>query len=360
MGNWRTRLTLAFLVVAAATLLASSGSAGNRTAEVTFQALPGDSVTYGESFATTTTFKNTGNSNFTHVQLRQLVPATGGANPASATLLDSSCGAVIVGNEAVCEFDSLGSGQTATATLLWGAPASGAGCASCLATSGIWLIKEGKPTNSNEVFPFPATPFAATLLGGDGSQEKKKAGGYETQGVGVGSCTAGAGNLHTNPALTNTDPVSSTVCLPLFTIPTGSFAFGLSSTITEITTEPATGVQKTLGQSVVCVAALGQSCVAGHVPFNWGTTTKARHVFRILGSALTGNKTITKVFHNGAELKLCSTTQGASSLNGCVVSITSSSSFLSFSPSSSNTNPPSGNKVWTVVADAPTNGPWNW
>ena len=100
------------------------GSAGNRTAEVTFQALPGDSVTYGESFATTTSVTNTGNSMFTQVELRQLVP-TGASGTAS--LVTSSCGAVVVGNEAVCTFEKLPSGGTITATLVWAAPHVGGG-----------------------------------------------------------------------------------------------------------------------------------------------------------------------------------------------------------------------------------------
>lgn len=322
---------------------------------MTFQALPGDSVTYGQSYATTTSLTNTGNSMFTQVQLRQLVP-TGASG--SASLVTSSCGAVIEGNEAVCTFGKLSSGGTLTATLVWDAPASGAGCTDCLTTDGEWLIKEGKPTNSNEVFGFPDGAFSASLLGGDGSQEKKKAGGYETQGVGAGTCVSGAGNLHTNPVLTNDDPVSSTVCLPAFTITPGGFAFGYSSTITETATRPSNGLHKELGQSVVCVAELGQSCVEGYTPVNWGTANKARHIFKILESALNSPKTITKVFHNGVELPKCSVNPAFA--QGCVVSITPPSSSSTRSESSSRTHSPPSPRIWTVVADAPINGPWSW
>jgi hypothetical protein len=355
----RARLTLAFLAVASATLFVSGGSAGNRTAEVTFQALPGDSVTYGERYATTTTFKNTGKSTFTHVELHQLVPVTTGPNPVSATLVESSCGAVVVGNEAVCDFGSLGSGGTVVATLVWQAPPSGAGCTSCLTTDGKWLINERKATNANEAFGFPNGAFAATLLGGDGSSETKRAGGYETEAS--TNCVSGAGNLHTNPAIGANNPVTSTVCFPVFTIPPGSFAFGYASSIDEITTQPPVGSHKELGQSVVCIAALGQSCVVGHTPANWGTSNKARHIFKILESALNSPKTITKVFHNGFELPKCSGPgSNPNFAQGCVVSITPPSSSFTRSTSSGKTHPPSGPRIWTVTADAPTNGPWSW
>lgn len=343
MGNRRLRLTLAFLVVVLAAMLVSGGSAGNRTANVTFEFLPGDSFTYGETFATETTITNTGSSMFTQLEMHHLIPATAGPNPESATLVDSSCGAVIEGNEAVCRFDQLSARTTITVTLLWQTPPSGAGCTACLKTNGFWLIKEGKPTNLNEFFPFAKDPFSATLLGDDPSSERKKAGGYETQGVGT-TCAVGAGNLHTNPALTKDDPVSSTVCLPVFAIPSGSAALGLSTTITETSAKPSNGSHKELGQSIVCIAAFGESCVAGHTPVNWGQE-KARHIFQILEDALKGPKEVTEVSHNGVKLPLCSVTPNFA--QGCLVEIIP---------------PPAGStpEIWTVVADAPTNGPWNW
>ena len=351
MNRTRGRLVVACLAVIGAAIAVAGGSAGNRTAEVTFQALPGASVTSGENLTTTTTFKNTGKSMFTHVELRHVVPVgTAGA----ATLVASSCNAVIQGNVAFCSFGKLGKGATAQATFVWQTPSS-AGCSNCVTPSATWTIKEGKPTNGNE--NFPTGGIAVSLLGGDGSSETKKAGGYETAAA---SCTAATGNLHTNQALSSTNPVASTVCLPTFTIPPGGFALGYSSTIDEITTPPASlpGSHPELGQSVVCVAALGQACAPGHTPVNWGTTNKARHIFRILHSALssgpsalsyspsvvtTGYPTITKVFHNGVQLPKCA--DDPSFVHGCVVSITGPSGYP---------------KIWTVVADAPGNGPWNW
>ena len=206
MKRTRWRLLVACLAVIGAAIAVAGGSAGNRTADVTFEYLPGDSFTYGETFATETTIKNTGSSMFTQLEVHHQIPAVPGTPPITVTLLNSSCGAVIVGNEAVCKFDQLSSGSSLTVTFLWQAPTSG----EAVATNGFWLIKEGKLTNSNEVFPFAKDPFSATLLGNDPTTERKRAGGYET--AGVATCAAGEGNLHTNPVLTKDDPVSSTLC----------------------------------------------------------------------------------------------------------------------------------------------------
>ena len=128
--------------------------------------------------------------------------------------------------EAVCSFGKLSSGATQVATLRLAGrrPPSATSCANCMTTDATWLIKEGKPTNDNEAFQTDVV--TASLLGGDGSQETKQAGGYETESA---SCTAATGNLHTNQALSAVNPVSTTVCLPAFTIPQGSLDLGLAS-----------------------------------------------------------------------------------------------------------------------------------
>ncbi len=239
-------------------------------------------------------------------------------------------------------------------TFLWQAPPTGTGCAGCVSTDGYWIIKEGKPTNANEKFEFVdgAGPFLASLLGDDPSSERKKAGGYETEGVDVGDCSALVNNLHTNPTLSKDDPVSSAVCLPPngFDIPSGSSALGYSSTITEVATKPSNGSHKELGQSIVCVAALGQACPPpGQVdptPVNWGTE-KARQIFRILQDAMKGPKEIAAVYHNGSKLPMCSEPNADSNADGCVVQIIPPQAGAS-------------QAIWTVIADAPTNGPWNW
>lgn len=343
MGSRRMRLTLAFVVVVGATLFASGGSAGNRTADVTFEAFPGPaSVTYEENLAYTTTIKNTGSSTFTQVVFRQRIPiATVNGTDYPATLVGSTCNAVIQGNEAICSVANIPSGSLPVkATLLWRAPTipSATGCDGCLTTSGRWLIKEGKATNSNEEFPTEVVP--ASLLAGTGSQETKQAGGYETQAEG---CTAPTGNLRTNQALGVGNPVATTICLPPFTIPLGSPDLGYASTILESALHQHAGGHPELGQSDVCVAALGENCGAMHTPAVW-TTGKARHIFRIADAAITtAPKKITQVFHNGFLLPRC--TDNPNFSQGCLVSI----------------QQPQGNpKIWTVVADAPGNGYWDW
>ena len=343
MNRTRWRLMVACLAVIGAAIAIAGGSAGNRTATTPFEFLPGDSFTYGETFATEATITNSGSSMFTQLEVHHAIPAVVGSVPDPGTLLDSSCGAVIEGNEAVCRFAQLSSKSTLTVTFVWRAPTSGA----AVTTNGYWTIKEGKETNLNERFDFEGGPFTASLLGNDPTTERKRAGGYETPGV--VTCTAGSGNLHTNPALTKDDPVSSTLCLPAgFTIPSGSFARGYSSMITEVSETPSNGSHKELGQSKICVAALGEACGPTHTPANWGTTNEAQQIFRILESALKGQKTITKVFHNGAELPPCTGPNASPNFpQGCVVQIIP---------------PPDGSdpKIWTVIANAPTNGPWNW
>ena len=339
MKRTRWRLMVACLAVFGAAIAVAGGSAGNRTADVTFEYLPGDSFTIGETFATETKITNLGSSMFTQLEVHHLIPSVVGSAPDPETLLASSCGAVIEGDEAVCRFDQLPAKGAITVTFLWQAATSGA----AVSTNGYWIIKEGKATNGNEFFPFGNNPFLATLLGNDPTSERKRAGGYET--AGVATCDAGQGNLHTNPALTKDDPVSSTLCLPAgFTIPPGSFALGYSADITEKSEKPAVGSHKELGQSVVCVAALGEACGTGHTPANWGTL-RARQIFRILQDALKGPKEITEVFHNGVKLPSC--TANPDFADGCVVAII---------PPAEGVSP----EVWTVIGDAKTNGPWNW
>ena len=366
MKRARGRLLIVCLAAVAAAFAVSGGSAGNRTADVTFKYLPGDSFTYGQEFATETTITNSGSSTFTQLTVHHeipTIPPTVGSNRVPLEFKGSSCPGTddIVGNEVVCTFDQLTSKATLTVTFLWQAPPTGAGCSGCVTTDGYWTIKEGKATNANESFPFvdDTGPFLASLLGDDPSLERKKAGGYETAGV---DCSADplhpVDNLHTNTTLSKDDPVSSAVCLPPdgFTIPSGSSALGYSTTITEVATKPSNGSHKELGQSIVCVAALGQACqptacvsaqTAGcYTPVNWGTL-KARQIFRILQDAMKGPKEIAAVYHNGSKLPLCTEPNALSNPDGCVVDIIPPQAGAS-------------QEIWTVIADAPTNGPWNW
>jgi len=66
MRSTRLRLALACLAIVGATVAVAGGSAGNRTADVTFAAFPGPaSVTYAENIAYSVSIENTGSSTFT-------------------------------------------------------------------------------------------------------------------------------------------------------------------------------------------------------------------------------------------------------------------------------------------------------
>jgi hypothetical protein len=134
--------------------------------------------------------------------------------------------------------------------------------------------------------------------------------------------------------------------LPLFTLPDGSIFFGYASWIVESFSQQHPSAHPELGESDVCVAALGESCGAGHIPVNWGTE-RARQIFRILDSAITTNpRKIEQVTHNGVPLPPCTGPKADPDFaQGCVFPI----------------GPPSGvPKVWVVVVDAPINGPYGF
>ena len=326
MWSTRRRIALAFLAVVGAAIVVAGGSAGNRTAEVTFEAFPGPaSVSYVENIAYTTTFKNTGGSNFTHVQSHQRVPvATFEGVEYPATLVASTCGAVIQGNEAVCAFGSLAPDQSLSATFVWQAPTipSASGCDGCLTTKGRWLIKEGKPTNSNDEFPAGGINVPASLV--DGAQETLRAGGYEIDSASCSGASA-PGNLRTNQSIGLSNPITTKFCLPPFTLPPGQ---GFASTVTE-----------TLGNArhtEVCIAALGTNCGPGAVDANFFPGGVVTVVIRAL---LPKAIDVTKVFHNGVEM----TPATCAATGDCVVSINSAK----FNSST---------KLWTIVVTSGKNG----
>jgi hypothetical protein len=350
MRKTRLGLALACLAIVGAAIGVAGGSAGNRTGEVSIEAFPGSAVTAGKNVAYKSSFENTGSSTFTHVELRQKAPVASPGGP--ATLVSSSCGAVVTDGVAVCGFDKLASHATVAATLLWKTP-SGASCASCLTADVQWVIKEGKPTNSNE--SFGSNVVTTSLLGSD---DPVQAAAYETGGA--TNCTSSTGNLHTNQTLGSGNRVSTTICLPTFTIPSGSVDLGLASLIVESATHQHDGGHPELGQSDVCIATFGQSCGSiTYTPQNFSPQV-ATFIFRIDNSALTtfstlglqhhnppppppSSKKITQVWHNGTLLSKC-TGDPAGYPQGCYDSITQDPL----------------TKVWTVVARARSNGYWDW
>jgi hypothetical protein len=343
MGRTRLRVAIACLAIAAAAALASIGSAGNREATVTFAAVPGPTqVTAGQPFAVTSTFENEGRSTFTHVELHMSVP-TGAAG--SATLVSASCDEVIENGELVCGFDKVRKNDPPLkVTVVWQTPPGGA-CDGCLTSKAYWQIKERGHDRNSKNDTFPAGTVAIALLAAD---DPSRAAGFATSACGN---PFGAGTLQTDPDVDASDPVSSTVCLPPFT--TSATDLGVASAITEGPAAPGQPGHPALGRSVICVAAFGQSCGAEgtYTPFDFGFATPIQFVFRISAAALGKYDKITKVFHNGAQLGKCPNTDP----NGCVVAITPPKSSYS-----KHGGPSHGKGVWTVVAKAPTNGPWSW
>ena len=181
MNRTRGRLVVACLAVIGAAIAVAGGSAGNRTATTPFEFLPGDSFTYGETFATEATITNSGSSMFTQIEVHHAMPAVADRSAIPATLLDSSCGAVIEGNEAVCRFGSAefqvhphGDVRLARAEHRGG----------CTADDERLLAHQGREANQPQraFRRSRAGRSSASLLGNDPTTERKRAGGYETAG----------------------------------------------------------------------------------------------------------------------------------------------------------------------------------
>lgn len=343
MIRTRGRLVVACLaLIGAATIAVAGGSAGNenRNGDGKLFALPGPgAVTYGENIAYRTTFTNA-NANsgsvFTQTKLVLNPPTAPGV---SVTGVISSCGNTFdpVTQVLTCEFGQLRPGDPPIeVTVVWNVaavdPNAAPGCPDCLVAEGTWLIKEGKPTNSNESFPVKAT---AALLGANSNPElsaRFHAGGYELNGC----VTSGATNLTTSPSINSTDPIQSSFCLPASFHPTTATG-GVASTITEPSTGP--GFAR---HSDICIADPGQICPDGLAATFDDEIT---FTFKVADAALPSGYKITQVSHNEHVLPKCGTMAAATSTEGCVASIA----------------PPKGNpKIWTIVARAQTNGSWDW
>ena len=114
-----------------------------------------------------------------------------------------------------------------------------------------------------------------------------RAGGYEITG-----CAAGGSSLSTNQAVSKSNPVATSFCLPGFA--TTATDLGLATTITETAGNART--------SEVCVAALGQNCPAGSRA-DFGTSGGViTFTFLVSADALPKNYKIEKVFHDGHEV----------------------------------------------------------
>ena len=153
--------------------------------------------------------------------------------------------------------------------------------------------------------------------------------------------SARRGQPEDRPDVDASDPVSTTVCLPTFA--TTTTALGVAATIAEGPAAPGDPGHPALGRSVVCIAALGQDCGAegSYTPYDFGTTSPVRFVFRISAAALAKGDKITQVFHNGVLLPKCREheRERLRRLDHARQDKT---------------------KIWTIVATAPTNGSWTW
>jgi hypothetical protein len=356
----RRFVLLCVMAASVIAVLVPGGSAGNRSADVTFVAFPGPTaVTSGKNIAYQTTLTNKSESMFTHATFRMRVPYVD-LNPDDSVLdaeaetppVVSNCpvnngqGVTVPlssgGHEWQCDIGNLPAGAPATLTVVWKAPTipSQSGCDDCLQSEGSWTIKERKATNGNESFPSTG-PISrlATLLGGEGTEETDQAGSYELSG-----CTGGNPNLSTNQDVDLSNPVATSFCLPAFQ--TSGANLGLATTIVEGLAQPGdpgvTGLR-----SDVCVADLGEDCSVD-VPYSFGTDDPIRLVFRIADDALDNGEKITQVFHNGDPVPLPSCTSDHTIPTGeddCVDSIQRSGGPV---------------KIWTIVVLSDENGFYNW
>jgi hypothetical protein len=340
-------------------ILAGVGAAGKRTplnVTATFAAFPGPAnVTYGEFISYKATFKNNTGTSLTHVKFRQIYPEVvrDGNDPVpTGPPVDSNCPTTpttatvtidgVAKSQWICDFGSVAAGaDQLTLIVVWNVPSAGStavNCDGCLKSNARWTVKEGANdvADPNDTFPTSTgVDVSATLLAVGGTQETKRAGGYETAGT---SCddTEGAGNLPTNAEVSEENPVSTTVCLPSFTLTAEQRKLGLgyATTITEANARSAQ----------VCIADLGKSCdEPGNVDatFPNGLVT---HIFHVAVAGLPKNYEITTVSHDGVPLDACPVPNPNPDPAGCATII-----------------PPKGNyKIWILVATAPKNGSWNW
>ena len=250
------------------------------------------------------------------------------------------------GSDWVCSFGKLKPGtpgvEQLVLSVVWQATSpsgSPTTCSGCLTTNGRWTIKEGvnDTADPNDAFPAGGKNVAATLLDASSGAALVEAGGYELPTA----CTdpLGAGSLRTKQAVSVANKVSTTVCLPTFAVSGPNL--GLATTILESDLDDGNPAgHPSLGRSAVCVAALGQNCgtEGSYTPFVFATPIS--FVFRISGAALSYHDKITQVFHNGQPLPACPSADP----NGCYTSIAYDK----------------WTKVWTVQAQARSNGLWGW
>ena len=356
-NHLRVMLVLLSAAVLALLLVVAIGAA-NRDGVVTFTGVPGPAkVTYNKNVGYQSTFANQSPSGvFTHTTFIMEAPVASGV---AATFVKASCGTQLTTVNAAgrtqysCDFGTLRPADPAIlVTIVWTAPdlsIVNPACAStpCSLVAGddslarmYWVVKErvNDQPDFNDSFNAPA-PVSTILLA---KPDPVEAGGFQISGLADPSTcsTTTTPSLETNRSLTETNKLSTRLCLPVFS---PGLALGVATKIDERNADTATDGSGVITQvSDVCVADLGQTCPAT-APFNFGTS-KLISVFEVPDSAILSKAKITKWFHRpggglldapGAILPPCSTA-GA----GDCADITYNAK----------------TKIWTIVAKTETNG----
>jgi uncharacterized repeat protein (TIGR01451 family) len=357
MGFGLRRSALACAVLVVGLVAVGVGSAGPRTpvsVDAKFEAFPGPArVSYGENIAYRASLSNTSGSTLTHVIFRQTFPVGASVTGPVESSCPAGASSTILNPDGTPKWWACDFGQvSATApdpvlVVVWNVPASTAteNCKDCFSTSGFWSVKEGLNDNINKNDEFGEKTVTAVLLStGNDASETRQAGGYET---GSASCDdPTAGSLRTKQKLTLDNPVSTTVCLPAFQLPSGSKDLGYVTTITETLIADTTTPNPR--HSEVCVAKLGATCPDSNDPsadaifFTLANPLKITHVFRVLQGALPKNYTITQVSHNGTTMDATT----CSTKGDCVVSI----DLVNVK----------GTKIWVIVVTTGSNGYFDW
>jgi len=358
MGFGLRRSALSCAVLLVGLVAVGVGSAGPRTpisVDAKFEAFPGPArVSYGENIAYRASLSNTSGSTLTHVIFRQTFPVGASVTGPVKSSCPAGAASTILNSDGTPRWWACDFGQvSATApdpvlVVVWNVPASTAtdNCNGCFSTNGFWSVKEGLNDNINKNDEFGENTVTAELLTtGNDAKETRLAGGYET---GSASCDdPTAGSLRTKQKLTLDNPVSTTVCLPAFTLPAGSKDLGYVTTITE--TLIANTTTPNPRHSEVCVAKLGATCPDSNDPsadavfFDplSSNPLKITHVFRVLAASLP-KYTITQVSHNGTTMDATT----CSTKGDCVISIDLVND--------------KGTKIWVIKVTTGTNGYFDW
>jgi hypothetical protein len=291
-----------------------------------------EKVSHGGNAAYTSTFTHSGKSQ-THVRFHNPIPEN--ADGAEAVFQHASCTGTLGPTEFVCNPIKLKKGETATVTIVWKTFPDGSsdceGSEPCFVNTAFWTSDSG--TNAPQK-PKKTANVAAETEFTDGDTEAAT--------YALDACdpdVLATATMATNPALTEDNPLATTVCIPDFDAP-GQLDPGLLGTVLEQDVDELPEVPEgAAGQgSDICVAA--SNCGD---PFEFDD--RIVFTFRIDEETffpseitlLSFVSPVTQVFHDGDPVPLCEDDPDA---DPCVESIGSDG------------------VTTTVVATARENGLW--